>query len=142
MFTDYWKVLVLNFPEMGNTVFSWDKKLMERWCLLITQTFLFWTIRWWEIRSFLGQKVDGKMISTDYWKVIVLSFSEIENMVFFEPKSWWKDDIYLFLLSHPRYSRAWKIWFFVQCSTAVVFPQIFTFFTASFIHWLRGVAPW
>ena len=34
IFTDYWKVLVLNFSEMGNTIFFWAKKLMERWYLL------------------------------------------------------------------------------------------------------------
>ena len=67
IFTDYWKVLVLNFSEMGNTVFSWAKKLIERWYLLITEMVLFWTFRWWEIRSF------------------------------FESRRWWKDDIYWLL---------------------------------------------
>ena len=46
---------------------------------------MFWTFRWWEIRSF------------------------------FQPKSRWKDDIYLVLLSFPWYSRTWEIWYFVQC---------------------------
>ena len=69
IFTDYWKVLVLTFSEMGNTVFSWAKKLTEIWYLLITGKFLFWTFRWWEIRSF------------------------------FESRSWWKDDIYWLLRS-------------------------------------------
>ena len=69
VFTDYWKVLVLTFSEMGNTVFSWAKKLTEIWYLLITGKFLFWTFRWWEIRSF------------------------------FESRSWWKDDIYWLLRS-------------------------------------------
>ena len=69
IFIDYWKVLVLNFSEMGNTVFYWAKKLMERWDLLITEKFLFWTFQRWEMRSF------------------------------FEPKSWWKDDIYWLLKS-------------------------------------------
>ena len=27
IFTDHWKVLVLTFSEMGNTVFLWVKKL-------------------------------------------------------------------------------------------------------------------
>ena len=84
IFTDYWKVLVLTFSEMGNTVFSWAKKLTEIWCLLITGKFLFWTFRWWEIRSF------------------------------FQPKSWWKDDIYMVFLSFLWYSRIWEIWFFAQ----------------------------
>ena len=39
------------------------------------------------------------MIFTDYWKVLVLNFSEMGNTVFFEPKSWWKDDIYWLLKS-------------------------------------------
>ena len=43
---------------------------------------------------FLSQKVDWKMIFTDYWKGLVLNFSVMENTVFFEPRSWWKDDIY------------------------------------------------
>ena len=84
IFTNYWKVLGLNFSVMGNTVFFWVKKLMERWYLLVTEKFLFWTFRWWEMRSFL------------------------------QPKSWWKDYIYLVFLSFPRYSRTWEIWFFVQ----------------------------
>ena len=82
IFTDYWKVLVLTFSEMGNTIFSWAKKLTEIWCLLITGKFLFWTFRWLEIRSF------------------------------FESRNWWKDDIYVVFLSFPWYSRTWEIWFF------------------------------
>ena len=67
IFTDYWKVLILIFSGMRNTVFFWAKKLMEIWYLLITENFLFWTFRWWEIRPF------------------------------FESRSWWKDDIYWLL---------------------------------------------
>ena len=67
IFTGYWEVLVLHFSVMGNTVFFWVKKLMERWYLLVTDKFLFWTFRWWEIRSFFTQKVDGKMIFTWYF---------------------------------------------------------------------------
>ena len=84
IFTGYWKVLVLTLSEMGNVVFSWAKKLTEIWYLLITGKFLFWTFRWWEIRSF------------------------------FQPKSWWKDDIYVVFLSFLWYSRTWEIWFFGQ----------------------------
>ena len=56
IFTDYWKVLVLNFLMMGNTVFFWVKKLME------------------------------KMIFTDYWKVLVLNFLMMGNTIFFSAK--------------------------------------------------------
>ena len=45
------------------------RKLMKRWYLLFTEKFLFRTFMRWEIRSF------------------------------FEPKGWWKDDIYWFLKS-------------------------------------------
>ena len=69
IFTDYWKVLVLVFSGMGNTVFFWVKKLMERWYLLITETFVFWTFQWCEIPSF------------------------------FESRTWWKYDIYWLLRS-------------------------------------------
>ena len=68
IFTEYWKVLVLNFLVMRNTVFFWVKKLMERLYLLVTENFLFWTFWWWEIRSFFSQNVDGKMIFTwSFW---------------------------------------------------------------------------
>ena len=63
IFTDYWKGIVWNFSVIENTIFFWVKKLMERWYLLVTEKFSFWTFRWWETRSFS------------------------------QPKSWWKDDI-------------------------------------------------
>ena len=84
IFTDYWKVVVLNLSVVGNTVFFWVKKMMERWYLLVKEKFLFWTFRWWEIRSF------------------------------YQPKSWWKDDTYLDFLSFPWYFGTWEIRFFVQ----------------------------
>ena len=68
IFTDYWKVLIVNFSGMGNTVLLWAKMLMERWYLLITEKFLFWTFQWWQIRSFISHKFDGKMIFTwPFW---------------------------------------------------------------------------
>ena len=67
---------------------------MERWHLLITETFLFWTFRRWQI-----------------WP-------------FFQPKSWWKYDICLVFLSFSWYSRTWEIWFFVQCVDSRVWPHL------------------
>ena len=113
IFTEYWKVLVLIFSEMGNTIVSWVQKLVEIWYLLITEKFLLWTFRWWEMWSFLSQEVDGKMIFTGYW-VLVLNFSVMGYTVFFQPKSWWKDDIYVVFLSFLWYSRIWEIWFLAQ----------------------------
>ena len=35
---------------------------------------------------FLSEKVDGKMLITDYWKVVVLGFSVMGNYGLFPPK--------------------------------------------------------
>ena len=69
-FTNYWKVLVLNFPEMGNTVFFEPKS-------------------WWK----------DDICWLGYWKVLALDFLEIKNTVLFESKSWSKDGIYWLLKS-------------------------------------------
>ena len=53
--TDYWKLLVLNFSEMGNTGGG----------------------------GILSQKVDGKIIFINYWKVLGLDVSEMGNTIFF-----------------------------------------------------------
>ena len=89
IFTDYWNVL--GDEKCG---IFWCKKLMERWYLLVTEKFLFWAFPWWKMRSFLRQKVYGKMIFTDYLKalvlgyqkVLVLSFLVMGNTVFFSAK--------------------------------------------------------
>ena len=47
----------------GNMVFFTAKKFMEIRYLLITGKFLFRNFRWWEIRPFQSQKVDGKMFT-------------------------------------------------------------------------------
>ena len=66
----------------------WIKNLMERQYLLITENFLFWTFRWWEMRSFLfSQEVDGKK------------------------------SIYLVFLSFPWYCRTWEIWLCIVPAT-------------------------
>ena len=65
---------------------------------------IFWE---WEIRPFLSQKVNGKMLFAEYWKDLVLSFLGIGNtfffccclFVFFESRSWWNNNIYLLMKS-------------------------------------------
>ena len=86
IFADYWKVLVLNFSVMGNMVFFESRSWWKRWYLLITEKFLFWTFRWWKIRSFFESRSDGKMIFTSYREVIVLNFSLMGNRIFFSAK--------------------------------------------------------
>ena len=56
------------------------------------------------------------------WESSYLNFSEIGSSVFFNLKSWWKVDIFLVFLNFSWYSRAWKIWFFVQWRLKTVFP--------------------
>ena len=107
LFWTFWWWEIWSFFESR----SWRK----RWYLLITEKFLFWTLRWWEIRSFLSQEVDGKMIFAGYREVLILNFSVMGNTIFFQTKSWWKDNIYMVFFSFPWYSRTWEIRFFVQC---------------------------
>ena len=64
--------------------------------------------------AFLSQKVDGRVIYTDYWKGIVLKLLVMGNTVFFDQNNWWKGDIYLVFLSFRWCVRTWEIWFFVQ----------------------------
>ena len=72
-FLKSWYYLLLTcycfeFFEDGKFGIFWRKRLMERWYLLVTEKFLFWAFRWWEIRSFLRQKVDIKVIFTwSFW---------------------------------------------------------------------------
>ena len=70
-YDNYWllKSSSLELFRDGKYGLFWAKKLMERWYLLITGKFLFWTFWRWEKRSF------------------------------FQPRSWWKADIYWLLQS-------------------------------------------
>ena len=65
----------MKFLEMENTVYFRAKTLMETWYLLITEKFLLF--------FFLIQKVDGKMIFTDYWKILLWTFSKWKIRSFF-----------------------------------------------------------
>ena len=91
----YWSLnsSCFKFLQMKKYGIFSAKKLLEIWYLLITEKFLFLSFQECEIRSFLSQKVDGRMIFTDYWKFLVLNFSVMEKWSFLDPKSWWKDYI-------------------------------------------------
>ena len=116
IFTNYWKVLVLTFLEIGNTVFSWAKKLTEIWYLLVTGKFLFWNFWWWDIRSFFWAKTLMErwyLLATE--KFLIWTFRWWEIRSFLQPKSWWKDDIYVAFLCFLWYFRTWEIRLFAQC---------------------------
>ena len=78
----------------GKYSLVWVKKLMGRWYLLVTEKFLFWTFRWWEIRYCLSQEVDGK--DDIYWLIKSSCFELFGGGKYglFESRSWWKDDNY------------------------------------------------
>ena len=63
----YWLLKGSCFELFGDGKYGlfWVKTLVKIWYLLVTEKFLFWTFRWCQIRSLL------------------------------QPKSWWKDDIYI-----------------------------------------------
>ena len=67
-------------------------------CLSIIKMFLYWIFLGWKIRYFW---TDGKLMEIWYLliteKFLFWCFRELGNRVFFETKSWWKDDIYRLL---------------------------------------------
>ena len=106
IFTDCDKILVLNVLEIKNTVFFEAKiwwKYDIYWLLKSSYRELFRNGKYGLVMS---QNADGKMIFTDYWKVLVLNFSVMANKTFFQPKIWLEDDIHLACLSFPWYYRA------------------------------------
>ena len=62
----YWLLKSPCFEFFGDRKYGlfWGKKLMEIWYLLVTEKFLFWAFRWWEIRSFLSF---SRMGNTTFW---------------------------------------------------------------------------
>ena len=88
IFTDYWKVLVLNFSMMGNTVFFLSEEVDGKddiyWLLKSSCFELFGGGKY---GIFLSQEVDGKMIFTGYREVLVLNFSVMGNTIFFSAKT-------------------------------------------------------
>ena len=70
------------------------------WCIIFSDNFKVLVLKFLEIENmvFLSQKVDGNMIFTDYWKILVLIFSRMGNTVF----SWAKK------LMEMRFTDYWK----------------------------------
>ena len=88
----YWllKSSCFYFPLMRTMVFFGPRSWWKRLYLLITEKVLFCTFQWWEIWSFFE--------SRSWWERLFLliteNFSVVVNIVFFQPKNGWKDDIY------------------------------------------------
>ena len=75
IFADYCKFIVLNFLEVGNAGFSFAKKLVKDNIYWLLKSSCFELFDEGKYGLFLSQKVDGKMIFTDYQKVLVFNFS-------------------------------------------------------------------
>ena len=58
------------------------------WNIIFSDNWKVLVLKFLEMKNmvFLSQKVDGNMIFTDYWKVLVLIFSGMGNTVFFRAK--------------------------------------------------------
>ena len=54
------------------------------WNIIFSDNFKVLVLKFLEMKNmvFLSQKIDGNMIFTDYWKVLVLTCSEMGNTVF------------------------------------------------------------
>ena len=96
IFIDYWKVLVLNFSEIGNTVF-FEPKGWWKYIHWLLKSYCFELFGDGKYGLFLSLKVNRNMIFTDYWKVLLLNFSEIGNTVFFLTKKFMKYRWYLLI---------------------------------------------
>ena len=86
IYPDYWKFFVLIFSGMTNTAFFEPKSCWKDDIYWLLESFYFNLFGDGKHGLFLSQKVDGKLIFTDYWKVLVLIFSGMGNTVFFESK--------------------------------------------------------
>ena len=95
--------------------YFWAKKMMEIY-LLITEKFLFWPFREWEIRSLFEPKSWWK--DDIYWLLKSSCFELFDDGkygLFFEWRSWWKR---WYLLITEKFLfwtfRWWEIWSFFQ----------------------------
>ena len=97
----YWLLKSPCFELFGdeNKVFFELKSWWENYIYWLLESSCFELFRGGKYGLFLSQKVDRKMILTDFWEIIVLNFSKMGDTVFFELKSWWKDYIYWLLRS-------------------------------------------
>ena len=98
---------------------------------------------------YLSQKVDGNMIFTDYWKVLVSIISGLENTVFFEPKNWCKYDTSWLLKSscfdhfgNGKYGLFWakrlmERWYLIFTSYWRVLVLIFSVMGNTVFFWVK-----
>ena len=70
------------------------------WNIIFSDNWKVLVLKFLEMKNmvFLSQKVDGNMIFTDYWKVLVLIFLEMGNTAFFFEQEYWWKDDIYWLL--------------------------------------------
>ena len=84
----YWLLKSSCFELSGdrNTVFFYLKSWWKDYIYWLLESYCFELLGGGKYGRFLSQKVDLKMIFTDYWKFLVLNLLEMENTVFFWAK--------------------------------------------------------
>ena len=86
IFTDYWKGLVLIFSGREIRSFLEPKSWWKDDIYWILKRSCFELFRDGKYGLFLSQEVDGKVMFTGYWEVLVLNFSVMGDIVFFSAK--------------------------------------------------------
>ena len=101
IFTDYWKVLVLNFSMMGNTVSFSAKKLMEIWYLLglFELSMIFQ-----HLRNMLFRAVHH--VGYGIWRCLEYGVCQINSLFLAIQK----------LQEHPSFCSACVFWYVPNCS--------------------------
>ena len=87
--SDRWKVLVFGHFANGKYGLFRGKKLMERWYLMITEKFLFWTtemflfwfFQWWKCGMFLAKKLVQKWYLLGLFELFMI-FQHLGNTAF------------------------------------------------------------
>ena len=114
------------------------------WNIIFSDNWKVLVLKFLEMKNmvFLSQKVDGNMIFTDYWKVLVLIFSEMGNKIF----PWGKKLMESwYLLITEKWFLFWSFpWWEIWSflSQEVDGKMIFTWFFLSFLWYSRSWKIW
>ena len=108
MFTEYGKVLVLNFSKMGNTTFYWSQKLMSDDIFPNMEYHVHWFLECFCFKLFGDEKFGLFLIKIDDWKMIftgyVWAFYDILGLwkYSFWCSRWSKNGLNLFMGSNEQ----------------------------------------
>ena len=81
IFTDYWKVPVLNFSVMGNAIFSWAKNFIKRWYYWLLRSSRFEVFGDGKHGVFSGKKLMERWYLPGLFELSMI-FQDLGNMIF------------------------------------------------------------